>query len=114
VHANGQETRIPKNAIDIMMWYPGIEEDIAAGENWATNPKLTPIIFTRTSYSIKVNNVPLKTDCPLYGRLKIGDIVSVFEFAEGSIAKAKRKRTIPPFPLQILCRCRQRTPQGWR
>lgn len=85
VHANGLEDRIPKNAIDIQMWYPGIEKDVAACKDVASNPNLTALISTRTSRYIKVNNVRLMRgkDCWLYGRLKTGDIVSVFELVEG-------------------------------
>lgn len=104
VHANGLEDRIPKNAIDIQMWYPGIEKDIAAGKDWATNPNLTAIISTRTSRYIKVNNIRLMTgkDCWLYGRLKTGDIVSVFELVEGSIAKDEREKEFLRFRCEFF------------
>ena len=104
VHANGLEYRIPRNAIDILMWYPGIEKDIEAGKNWATNPNLTAIIATRTSRYIEVNNIRLITgkDCWLYGRLKTGDIISIFELVEGSVAKDEREKEFLRFRCEFF------------
>lgn len=104
VHANGLEDRIPKNAIDIQMWYPGIEKDVAACKDVASNPNLTALISTRTSRYIKVNNVRLMRgkDCWLYGRLKTGDIVSVFELVEGAVAKDEREKEFLRFRCEFF------------
>lgn len=91
VHPNPSELRVPKNAIDLQLWYPGMEKDLAAGIDWTLNPALSCFISTRTSRYIKVNGVRLMKgkDCWLYGKLKSGDTISVFELAEGQEAKSE-------------------------
>lgn len=88
VHPNPYDRRVPKNAFDIQMWYPGMEKDLAAGKNeWATHPALTAVISTRTRFFIKVNGVRLSKgrDCWLFGKLRTGDVVSVVELPEGQV-----------------------------
>lgn len=85
-HPNVKEDRVPKRALDIIMWYPKIEKDIAKGKtDWQSNESLTAIVSTRTSLYIKVNGVRLMKgrDCWLYGRLKTGDIITIFGPLEG-------------------------------
>jgi len=86
IHQNSREDRVPKNAIDIQMWYPNIEKDIAAGRDPYNKKELTAIISTRTSRYIKVNGIRLMRGkgCWLYGELRTGDIVSIFELPEES------------------------------
>ena len=86
VHPNPKHDRVPKNAIDIAMWYPGIERDIATGKrDWHLNENLMALISTRTSRYIKINNVRLMkgNGCWLYGKLKTGDVITVFGPPEG-------------------------------
>ena len=86
IHPNPKEDRIPKHAIDIAMWYPGIEQDFASGKtDWHLNENLTAIISTGTSRYIKINDIRLMQgdDCWLYGKLKTGDIITVFAPIEG-------------------------------
>ena len=81
VHPNVREDRIPKHALDITMWYPNIERDVASGKReWHLNESLTALISTRTSRYIKVNDVRLMkgSGCWLYGKLKTGDVITVF------------------------------------
>ena len=95
VHPDKSDDHVPKNAFDIRLWYPGMRKDFAAGrDNWATNPNLVALISTRTSRYIKVNGVRLMQgkDCWLYGKLRTGDIISVFERPEGTIVKTDRDR----------------------
>ena len=83
VHPNKMDTRIPKNAIDIIFWRPGIERT----KDWHKAPdEVHAIIATRTSTYIRVNGVKLEKgkDCWKYGKLRTGDVVSVFEGKEGS------------------------------
>ena len=89
VHNNSMEDRVPKNAIDIQMWYPTMEKDITAGCDPFTHKDLTALISTRTSRYIKVNGIRLMKGrgCWLYGKLRTGDIVSVFELPEGQRAR---------------------------
>ena len=86
VHPNSKHDRVPKNAIDIAMWYPGIERDIAIGKpDWHLNENLMALVSTRTSRYIKINNVRLMkgNGCWLYGKLKTGDVITVFGPPEG-------------------------------
>ena len=87
VHPNVNEDRIPKNALDIAMWYPNIERDIALGKpDWHLNDCLTAILSTRTGRYIKVNGIRLMkgSGCWLYGKLKTGDVITVFGPPEGA------------------------------
>ena len=82
VHPNPREDRIPKQALDIQMWYPGIEADIDAGKtNWMNHPKLEAILQTRTSLYVLVNGVKLKKGRGeyLWGRLRTGDEITVVD-----------------------------------
>jgi len=102
VHPNIDDRRVPKNAFDIQMWYPGIDRDLAKGkDDWAGNKELTAVISTRTAIYIKVNGVRLMKgrDCWLFGRLRTGDIVSVVELPEGQIAQNASDREV----LQFRC-----------
>jgi len=91
VHPNTNELRVPKGAFDLQLWYPGMEKDLETGIDWTLNPNLSCYISTRTSRYIKVNGVRLMRgkDCWLYGKLRSGDIISVFELAEGQQAVCK-------------------------
>ena len=82
VHPDPKENRIPKQALDIQMWYPGIEADIAAGKtNWINHPQLEAILCTRTSQHVRVNGVILRKGQGeyLWGRLRTGDEIEVVE-----------------------------------
>ena len=82
VHPDSREDRIPKQALDIQMWYPGIETDIEAGKmNWMNHPKLEAILRTHASLYVLVNGVKLKKGKGeyLWGRLRTGDEITVVE-----------------------------------
>lgn len=82
VHPNSREDRIPKQALDIQMWYPGIETEIDGGNNnWMNHPKLEAILRTRASQYVRVNGVKLKKGKGeyLWGRLRTGDEITVVE-----------------------------------
>ena len=85
-HPDLKADRVPKNAIDITMWYLGIDQDVERGStNWHLQEDLSAMISTRTSRYIKVNGVRLMrgTGCWYFGKLHTGDIVTVFEPPEG-------------------------------
>lgn len=82
VHPDPKEDRIPKQALDIGMWYPGIETDINAGKtDWMSHPKLEAILRTRTSRYVLVNGVKLRKGQGeyLWGRLRTGDEITVVQ-----------------------------------
>ena len=92
-HPNLKERRIPKNALDIIFWRPGIEAMIESGKDWSTLEGLYAIAHTRTSKNIKVNGVKLtKGDgCWNYGRLHTGDVITIFGPTEGESEQAEGK-----------------------
>ena len=93
VHPKPTEDRIPKQALDIQMWYPGIEADIEAGKtNWMNHPKLEAILRTHASLYVLVNGVKLKKGKGeyLWGRLRTGDEITVVEPKPG--AKTAREK----------------------
>lgn len=90
-HPNPKESRIPKNALDIIFWRPGIEAMIESGMEWSTLDSLCAIVHTRTSQNIKVNGVKLTKGegCWNYGRLHTGDVITIFGPPEGEQAEGK-------------------------
>ena len=86
VYPDNLDTRMPKRAVDILFWRPGIEREIDAGADWTTLEDVRAIIFTRCSQFIWVNDVKLtsrENDGWHYGVLKQGDIITVFDDPTG-------------------------------
>ena len=94
VHPDPKEDRIPKQALDIQMWYPGIEADIVGGKtNWMNHPKLEAILRTRASKHVRVNGVKLRKgqDEYLWGRLRTGDEITVVEPMTGATSAREKE-----------------------
>ena len=105
VHPDAMEDRIPKNAIDLQMWYPGIEKDIKAGKTDIESHKdLVAVISTRASRYIKVNGVRLimGKDRKYFGRLRTGDIITIFEFAEGQTPRTDKDKEFLRFRAEFF------------
>ena len=105
IHPNAMEDRIPKNAIDLQMWYPGIDKDIKAGKTDIESHKdLVAVISTRASRYIKVNGVRLimGKDRKYFGRLRTGDIITIFEFAEGHTPKTDKDKEFLRFRAEFF------------
>ena len=105
VHPDAMEDRIPKNAIDLQMWYPGIEKDVKAGKTDIESHKdLVAVISTRASRYIKVNGVRLimGKDRKYFGRLRTGDIITIFEFAEGQTPKTDKDKEFLRFRAEFF------------
>ena len=82
VHPNPRDDRIPKRALDIQMWHPGMEADGGTGKsNWMNHSKLEAILSTRASGYVLVNGVKLKKGQGehLWGRLRTGDEITVVQ-----------------------------------
>ena len=97
VHPDPREDRIPKQALDIQMWYPGIETDIDAGStDWINHPKLEAVLSTRASIHVLVNGVKLKKGKGeyLWGRLRTGDEITVVEPKPGAISPREKEHLI--------------------
>ncbi len=81
-HKNGLDTRIPKCALDIVFWRPGIEAQLSENPDldWTAFDDLYAIVSTRTSQFVIVNGVALKKGIGhwAFGKLHTGDIVTIF------------------------------------
>ncbi|MCJ1388039.1 hypothetical protein MMC18_000883 [Xylographa bjoerkii] len=86
VYPDPMDTRIPKSAMDIVFWRPGIERDLEMGAELVKMSDISALISTRCNRWITVNDVRLtkaEGDGWLYGILKHGDIVTLFEGPSG-------------------------------
>lgn len=77
------ELRIPKYALEIAFWAPGIEAAIDRGVPWKSYPGLTTILGTRASNSIFVNGVELRRtnsrgDARCFGQIYSGDTITIY------------------------------------
>lgn len=79
-YLDNMDTRVPKNALDIIFWRPGFDELAKSGVYWEDVDGLFALAHTRTSIYIKVNGVKLTRgeDCWIYGRLHTGDTITIF------------------------------------
>jgi serine/threonine protein kinase len=84
LHTDKKDVRVPKRALQITFWAPGIEQRIERGENWMKVPGICTIVSTLTSRCIWVNDVELRAqsnegDARLYGKIYTGDIITIFK-----------------------------------
>lgn len=81
-HKEGRDARIPKCALDIVFWRPGIEAQLAENPelDWTTFDDIYAIVATRTSQAIQVNGVLLRKGDGRwnFGKLHTGDIITIF------------------------------------
>ena len=93
IYPHNRDDRVPKNALDLVFWRPGIETDQKNGVDWVALDDFWALIMTRTSYRIFVNDVKLTrgTDHLNYGKLYTGDVITIFapteEGAQGKEAE---------------------------
>lgn len=89
LHPDKLDRRVPKNALDIIFWRPGIEKLLQEGKDWSMIEGLYAIVHTRTSRSIKINGVKLTKGegCWNFGRLHTGDVITIFEPPENEVLK---------------------------
>ncbi|KAL9597843.1 MAG: hypothetical protein Q9219_004864 [cf. Caloplaca sp. 3 TL-2023] len=77
------DVRVAKIAFDIFFWRPGLDEELDANPkvNWRAYKDLQAGIHTRSSVGIWINGVKLKqgNGCWLYGIIRTGDVITVFE-----------------------------------
>ena len=86
VYPDSMDTRIPKSAFDIVFWRSGVERDLEMGAELVKMPDIAALISTRCNRWIKINDVKLSKaegDGWLYGILKHGDIITIFEGSSG-------------------------------
>lgn len=87
------DTRVPKNALDVIWWRPGIEAMLADGVDWRDVEGLIAIVHTRTSLYIRVNGVRLTRGKNRwhFGRLHTGDVITIFGPEDGELAEGKSR-----------------------
>ena len=86
VYHDSMDTRVPKAALDIIFWRPNIEPELEQGVDFTKMPDIQALIQTRCSRAILVNGVHLtkeQEDGWLYGILKTGDIITIFDGPKG-------------------------------
>ena len=88
LYANAQDTRVPKQGMDIYFWDTAPAGTIA---DWADSPNLHAMIMTRSRQGIKVNGIRLGKSPPegpfKVGKLHTGDVVEVFDDKDGNFLK---------------------------
>ncbi|KAI5301693.1 hypothetical protein KEM56_001456, partial [Ascosphaera pollenicola] len=106
--------RIPKYALEIAFWAPGIESQIERGIAWKTVPGICTILGTRASGTIYVNGVELRKenkrgDARCFGKIYSGDIITIFKDRKCFLAfrcvfflgEGRMKRPVKERPFQI-------------
>ena len=88
-HPDKKDTRIPKSALKIIFWAPGMEKWLSSGKEWWMLEGVRTILSTSTSRCVWVNGVELKAtsgkgDAALYGKVYQGDVVTVWNGSDGS------------------------------
>ncbi len=79
-----QDARIPKHALKIYFWAPGMTQHVASGGNWTDVPGVRTLVATSASQCVWVNDVVLRKESPsgeasLYGKLYTGDVITVHD-----------------------------------
>lgn len=92
-HHDKMDVRVPKNALDIIFWCPGIERLIKSGQEWTEMDGICTIVQTRTSRNIRVNGVKLTkgNGCWRFGRVYTGDVITIFGPNEDEPAEGRDK-----------------------
>ncbi|EXJ88657.1 CAMK protein kinase [Capronia coronata CBS 617.96] len=91
-HADVKDTRIPKYAMKITYWAPGMEAHIEQGGDWTQLPGIRTILSTSASGCIWVNNVELRKesrtgDAALFGKLYTGDVITIYDDGKAQYLK---------------------------
>ena len=92
VFPDANDVRVPKEALQVTFWAPGVEEREAQGQTWKGIPGIITIISTKASAGISVNNVKLMKvsrdgGARLYGKIYHGDIITVHDDRRGVFLK---------------------------
>ncbi|KIW38423.1 uncharacterized protein PV06_09387 [Exophiala oligosperma] len=87
-----KDTRIPKYALKITFWAPGMEKHVEQGGEWTKISGVRTVLATSASGCIYVNGVELRKESPdgdaaLFGKIYTGDIITVYDGANGDFLK---------------------------
>ncbi|RMZ85079.1 hypothetical protein DV738_g55, partial [Chaetothyriales sp. CBS 135597] len=84
-----KDTRIPKLAMRVIFWAPGMEAHEKRGGDWTEMADVHTVISTSASAGIQVNGFTLMEkskdgEAALYGKIYSGDIITVYESKDKS------------------------------
>jgi hypothetical protein len=87
-YANINDARIPKYALKIYFWAPGMDAHVTGGGNWTEVSGVRTLVATSASGCIWINDVPLRKesasgDASLFGKLHTDDVVTIYDKADG-------------------------------
>lgn len=113
-YLDGMDSRIPKYALEVTFWAPGIEDKIRTGEDWLKVRGVMAILSTKTREHIWVNDTRLGRGPRAenggaevhFGKLYSGDIITVYrdsnqflkfqcEFYHGDSARPRPEKEKP-------------------
>lgn len=97
-YPDGKDTRIPKYAVKVTFWAPGMEPHVAGGGDWTELPGVRTVLATSASGCIWVNDVELRKetangDAALFGKLYTGDIITIFDSGKDEFLKLRAEIT---------------------
>lgn len=81
-HPDNMDVRIPAYALEITFWAPGLERQIAEGQDWTQVPGVMAVLSTKTRKCIWVNGTELRKGGPeglQFGKLYTGDIITIYK-----------------------------------
>ncbi|KAJ4522526.1 Protein kinase protein rad53 [Exophiala dermatitidis] len=115
-HPDVKDTRIPKYAMKITFWAPGMESHVEQGGDWTTLPAIRTVLSTSASGCIWINGRALRKEsrngeAALFGKLYTGDIITIYDDGKGKYLKFRveitfgdsarqRPKTEPAFVVQ--------------
>lgn len=87
-----KDTRIPKYAMKITFWAPGMESHVERGGDWTDLAGIRTVLATSASGCIWVNDVALRKEAPngnaaLFGKLYTGDVITIYDDGKGQFLK---------------------------
>ena len=94
VYPDKLDPRVPRHALKITFWAPGIQAHIERGQDWTEYPGIRTLVATSTSKCIWINGVELRKetasgDASLFGKVYTGDVITIHDDGNGDFLKFK-------------------------
>ena len=94
IYPDKKDTRIPKYALKVYFWAPGIDAHIDRGGDWTEYPGIRTLVATSASKHIWINDVELRKesssgDASLFGKVYTGDTITIHDDGKGDFLKFK-------------------------
>lgn len=86
-HSDVKDTRVPKYAVKMTFWAPGMEAQVESGSDWTQVPGIRTYVSTSATSCIWINDVELRREtadgsAALFGKIYTGDVVTVHRGAK--------------------------------